>query len=191
MKTESAPIPDERLLDTKTVFTGRLLRVEVQTVELADGQTATRELVRHPGAAAVLAELPDGRFVLVEQYRRAVDRRLVEVVAGLLEPGEDPADCARREVEEETGYRVRELIKLGKVWPSPGFVSEGMHLFYAKLDGEAGRQNLDPGERVRAVVLEGSQIEAMIAAGEIMDGKSLNCWLLDRLRRRRTKTHEP
>ena len=185
MTDQPTSLPDERLRESKTVFTGRLLRVEVCSVELPDGRRTTREVVRHPGAAAALAELPDGRFVLVEQYRFAVERRLIEVVAGLLEPGEDPADCARREVEEETGYTVRDLVPLGRIWSSAGFAAEALHLFYAKLDGAAGRQALDPDERVRPVILEADRIEAMMAGGDIADGKTLACWLLNKLRRGR------
>jgi ADP-ribose pyrophosphatase len=183
MNSDPTPILDERLIRAETVFTGRLIKVEVQTVDLGDGQEARREVVRHPGASAVLAERPDGRFVWVEQYRRAVGRRMIEVVAGLLEPGEEPAACARREVEEETGYRVAELVSLGRVFASPGFVTEAQHLFYAKLEGAPGAQKLDPDERVRRLFLTAGQIEAMIAAGEISDSKSLCCWLLDRMRR--------
>jgi ADP-ribose pyrophosphatase len=167
----------------KTVFQGRLIRVELQTVDMGGGKSATREVVRHPGAAAILAELPDGRFVWVEQYRRAVGLRLVEVVAGTLEPGEAPAVCARREVEEETGYKVAELIPLGMVYASPGFVSEALHLFYARLDGACGAQCLDTDERVRPLLLTAGEIDAMIADGRIVDSKSLCCWLRDRMRR--------
>ncbi len=177
-------VPEERLTGVRTVFTGRRIRVEVQTVEMENGSTATREVVHHPGAAAILAELPDGRFVLVEQFRRAVGERLLEVVAGCLEPGEEPAACARREVEEETGYKAVELIALGTVFASPGFVTEALHLFYARLDPAAGAQQLDTDERVKVHVLGADEIEAMMRDGRIRDSKSLCCWMLDRMRRK-------
>ncbi len=182
MKPDS--IPEERLVGVRPVFTGRRIRVEVQTVEMDNGKRAEREVVHHPGAAAILAELPDGRFVLVEQFRRAVGERLIEVVAGCLEPGEAAIECARREVEEETGYRAAELIPLGKVFASPGFVSEALHLFYARLDPVRGAQALDEDERVGVRLYGAAEIEALIAGGGIRDSKTLCCWLLDRMRRR-------
>ncbi len=185
MNSEATPIPDERIIDTRSVFSGRLLKVDVLTVDMGDGTTARREVVRHPGATAILAELPDGRFVLVEQYRCAVGRRMMEVVAGCLEPGEEPAACARREVEEETGYRASELIALGRIFASPGYACECLHLFYARLAAEPGRQALDEDERVRPLFLTAPQVEALIAEGAIQDAKTLSCWLLDRMRRTR------
>jgi ADP-ribose pyrophosphatase len=185
MTTQPDAVPEERLTGVRTVFTGRRIRVEVQSVEMENGHRAEREVVHHPGAAAILAELPDGRFVLVEQFRRAVGDRLIEVVAGCLEPGEEPSVCARREVEEETGYKVAELIPLGKVFASPGFVSEALHLFYALLDPAGGAQALDTDERVQIRIYGADEIEALIASGGIQDSKTLCCWLLDRMRRRR------
>ncbi|MFO7534207.1 MAG: NUDIX hydrolase [Kiritimatiellia bacterium] len=185
MKPEDQNAPEERIIDTRSVYSGRIIRLDVLTVDMGNGATAQREVIRHPGAAAILAELPDGRFVLVEQFRRAVGKRMIEVVAGCLEPGEEPAACARREVEEETGHKVGELIPLGRVFASPGFVCECLHLFYARLDAAAGQQALDEDERVRPLFLKAEQIEARIADGSIEDSKTLSCWLLDRMRRRR------
>jgi ADP-ribose pyrophosphatase len=182
MSTHPDTPPEERLAGVRTVFTGKRIRVEVQTVEMDNGTLASREVVHHPGAAAILAELPDGRFVLVEQFRRAVGERLIEVVAGCLEPGEAAIDCARREVEEETGYKAAELIPLGTVYASPGFVSEALHLFYARLDPAGGAQCLDTDERVKVLPFTADEIQTMIADGRIRDSKTLCCWLLHRLR---------
>ena len=190
-KPSDGVVHEERLVDAETVFTGRRIRVEVQTVEMDDGARSTREVVHHPGAAAILCERPDGRFVLVEQYRRAVGAVLIEVVAGCLEPGEDPADCARREVEEETGHRVAQLVPLGAVFASPGFVTEALHLFYAKLDPTAGGQKLDSDERVKVRTFRAGEIEAMIADGRIRDSKTLCCWLRFRLRNGKGESRKP
>ena len=168
---------NEKTIRSKTVFRGRLIRLDLLTVEI-DGVRATREIVRHPGATAVLAQLPDGRFVLVEQYRKPVEQELLEIVAGVLKRGERPDRCARRELKEETGYTASELIKLAVLLPSPGYVTEVIHLFYARLRPTQGRRNLDDDERVRVRYFTARQIESLMKCGRIRDGKTLSAWAL-------------
>ena len=100
------PDLEETRLDSKPAFAGRMLKVFVDTAKLPNGRTSTRELVRHPGAAAVVAVLPDGRVLLERQYRYALGTVMYEVPAGKLDPGEEPEHCARRELSEETGYEA-------------------------------------------------------------------------------------
>ena len=169
---------DEKTISSRTVFDGRLLKIEVLDVELENGLKTSREIVRHKGAVAVIAQLPDGRFVLVRQFRKAIEKDLLEIVAGGLEPHESPADCAVREMKEETGFTCSDLKELGVVYLTPGYSSERTHLFYATLLPEAGEAGPEEDENVDVVCLSAGQIEDMISNGEIEDAKTLAAWLL-------------
>jgi len=172
---------NEKTFRSKTVFRGRLIRLDLVTIEI-DGVRSTREIVHHPGATAVLAQLPDGRFVLVEQYRKPVEREMLEIVAGVLKRGERPDLCARRELKEETGYAADTLAKLAVLLPSPGYITEAIHLFYARLRPTQGRRNLDDDERVRVRYFTARQIESLIRRGRVRDGKTLAAWALYNLK---------
>jgi len=169
---------NETATATERVFDGRLLKVDRVQVNLDDGTTASREIVRHPGAAVVLCRKPDGTFVFVRQFRFAAGGDLLEAVAGTLDPGEDPAACAQREVAEETGYQPLELISLGAAYPAPGYTEERLHFFFATVPETPGHQAPDDDERVEVVELTASRIEEMIARGELNDAKTLAVWLL-------------
>ena len=170
----------EKILATKTVFQGRALRIDVLDIELPGGRRSTREIVRHRGAVVVLAERPDGTFVLVRQFRTAVGERLLEVVAGSLEPGEQPEAAARRELEEESGYVVESIRSLGVIIPCPGYSEEHLHLFYAKVGQQPGATRPDFDEQVEAVVMTRAEIDTAIADGTLKDGKSIAIWHLAR-----------
>jgi ADP-ribose pyrophosphatase len=168
----------ETELSSERVFEGRLLKVDRVAVELDDGTRASREVVRHPGAAVVLCRKPDGQLVLVRQYRFAAGCELLEAVAGTLEQGEDPAECARREVEEETGYVPMQITPLGAAYPAPGYTEELLHFYFAEIPAEPGNQATDDDERVEVVELSATDLDSMIAAGKIRDAKTLAAWLL-------------
>ncbi|MDA0578030.1 MAG: NUDIX hydrolase [Verrucomicrobia bacterium] len=180
----------ETTIATRTGFQGKLLHVEILEIALADGARATREIIRHPGAAVVLGQLDDGRFVLVRQYRKAVEREMLEAVAGTLNRGEDPVICAHRELSEESGYRARELIPLGSVVPAPGYTDERLHLFYARLHEAQGALHTDADEHVCVVYLTAEEIERDIAAGTIDDAKTLAVWLRYRLWQAQARRNE-
>ena len=170
----------------KTIrYRGRVLDLEVQAVRLADGQRALREIVRHAPAVGVLARDADGRFLLVRQFRKPVDRPVVEICAGIREPGERAAAAARRELREETGRRARRLVRLGGIHASPGYCDEWIDLFYAEC--APGRVPLDPDEdeRVEVVSLTAADLDRRIRRGEIADGKTVAAWGLWRSRRGR------
>ena len=171
----------EKTTSLDRIFTGRILGLEVHRVELANGVRSTREIVRHHGAIAALARLPDGRFVLVRQYRKPMEQELLEVVAGCLEPGEAPADCAVRELKEETGYEVDSLTPLGQLYPTPGYSDEVLHLFFARLRAAAATPAPDEDEKVTVVILTAEQIEDGIRRDEIRDSKTISVWLRARL----------
>ena len=119
---------------------------------------------------------------MVRQYRKAVEKEMLEIVAGTLTPGERPRRCASRELKEETGYTARSLIPLGLVLPSPGYIEERLHLFFARLKPGQGSRCLDHDEKLNVLRLTASQIEAAIRKGRIQDAKTLAAWTLYKLK---------
>ncbi|WP_127575070.1 NUDIX domain-containing protein [Paenibacillus barengoltzii] len=161
----------ETTVSTESIFQGRVISLQLDTVKLPDGTTATREIVKHPGAVAVLA-VHEGRLLLVDQYRQAMGRCELEIPAGKLEPGEDPAEAAVRELQEETGYRCDKLIHLHSFYTSPGFADEIIHLYLAE-QLSAGEMSLDADEflEVQEVTLE--EALDLISEGRIADAKTI------------------
>lgn len=170
----------ETTLSTRRVFEGRALTVEVLDIAMPDGRKTTREVLRHSGAVCILGELPDGRFVLVRQYRKAVERTLLECVAGCIEPGERPEEAACRETREESGYEVESLTPLGHSLPAPGYCDEVHYHFHAHLKPRQGDLILDTDENLRPIFLTAEKIDRAIDAGDIDDGKTLILWDLYR-----------
>lgn len=121
----------EKTVHTQSIFKGKIIDVQVDEVELPNGNKSTRELVKHPGAVAVVPFTDDGRLVLVRQFRKPLEKEIYEIPAGKLEKGEDPLVCAQRELEEETGYRTDELTFLTSFYTSPGFADEILHIYEA------------------------------------------------------------
>lgn len=173
----------EKTLKRRCVFNGRRFRVDVLEVQVGNGRRASREIIRHPGAVAVWTRMPDGRVMLVRQFRKAIERNLLEIVAGTREPGESPAACARREIREETGYHVRRLTPLGVIYSAPGFCSERLNLFVAELAPRRAAAAPDPDEVLERVLLDEQAMAAMIARGEIQDAKTLAAWALLKTRK--------
>ena len=168
----------EKTIVSKRKFNGRLIKVDLLKVELRNGRHAQREIVRHPGAVAVLGRLLDGRFVFVRQFRKAIENELLEVVAGTREPGEGPAACARREVKEETGYKVAALESLGCIYSAPGFCDEKIDIFLAELGRGGGRPRPDADEQIVLACLSEKQVRAGLAANKIRDAKTLAAWTM-------------
>lgn len=161
-------------------FQGKLLKVEVLEVTVASGATARREVIRHPGAAVVLARLPDGRFVFVRQYRKAVEQLMLEVIAGTREEGEAPEQCARREVLEECGHPVVSIQSLGLTYPAPGYTDECLFLFLADVASVAQPLRTDADEFLDVVYLTEDDIDREIASAGIVDAKTITAWHLYR-----------
>ena len=167
---------EPRLLDRRTAYSGRVLEVAVERLELPQGGTTELEIIRHPGAAVVVPVNEAGETFLVRQYRHATGEWLLEAPAGKLSPGEEPAACARRELEEETGWRAAELEPLGAVWSTPGFTDERLWLFLAR-GLEPGRQALEEAELLTVERLALAEAAEMARDGRISDSKSV-CALL-------------
>lgn len=165
----------EKTISSHRVFDGRLLKLDVLEVELDNGPHARREIVCHPGAVAIWARVPDGRFVFVRQFRKAIEQELLEVVAGTRDADETPEVCARREIREETGYAVKTLTPLGFIFTAPGFCTERIAIFYAELTGK-GPANPDPDERLDVVLLDEAEWKAMMSRGAVQDAKTLAAW---------------
>ncbi len=168
----------EKTIDTKRVFEGRLLKVDSVDVELPDGRKSVREIVLHPGAAVVLVRDGSGDFILVRQFRKPAEKVMLEAVAGTLDAGEDPTECARRETAEEVGLTVTSIEKLGVIYPAPGYSSERLHIFLAEAVEGAGGHEADEDENIERVSLSETAIDGMVSAGQIDDAKTLAAWLL-------------
>ena len=168
---------EEELLGSEVAFRGRLLTLRVDRVRTPTGREAVREVVEHPGAIAVVPQLPDGRVILIRQFRRPAGQALLEIPAGTREPGEDAETCARRELEEEIGYRAGRVERLGSFYTSPGFCTEYMDLFLASdLTPVAGEQPAEFEEAM--VIVQPTDAPTLLAAGEPLDAKSLAALLL-------------
>ena len=164
-------------LDSRRIHTGRVVRLDVDTVRFPDGSTGQLELIRHPGAAAIVpcASDPPGAdptILLIRQYRYATGGQLWEIPAGTLDPGEDPEACARRELMEETGVTAARLQRLTSIWTTPGFTNEVIHLYLATglTMGEPSRER---DEFIEVVPQPLSRVLALIRDGEIRDAKTV------------------
>lgn len=166
----------------RRVQRGVMLEMVTEEVELPGGRRATLDLIRHPGASAVVPFLSDDEILLIRQYRYAAGGEIYEIPAGKLEPGESPEACALRELEEETGYRAGRLEALGDILTTPGFTDERIHLF-AAYELSAGTQSLDDDELIQLVPVRFAEALEMVWRNEIPDAKS-SLALLHAARRR-------
>ncbi len=162
----------ERSVSKRAIYDGRVIHVELHDVELADGKTVKRELVRHPGAVAIVPLDADHQVLLVQQFRFAAGRSLLEIPAGTLEPGEAPDLCAERELREEIGYRPGRLEPLGGIYAAPGYTTEFIHLYVAR-DLTPDPLAMDADEDIHTVRLSLVAALEKIESGEIIDGKSV------------------
>jgi ADP-ribose pyrophosphatase len=154
------------------VFQGAKFQIEQHEMRGPDGENRLYDLVVHPGAAAVLPILDDGRVLLISNYRFAVGRELLELPAGTIDPPEPLEECARRELAEETGFRAGKLEPLLSFYSTPGICSEHMHVFLA-TELKSGETALDPGERIENTPMLYEEAIAAIGDGRITDGKTI------------------
>lgn len=163
---------EETLLSTKRMYTGKVLKLDLDTVALPNGRTTELEILRHPGASAVVPLKEDGRVVLIRQLRHAAGGFIYEIPAGKLDPQEDPRVCAARELEEEVGYCAGHLELLTSIWTAPGFTDEVIHI-YLGTHLEVGKQNLDQDEVLEIVEWPLEVAMAKILDGTIRDAKTI------------------
>ena len=162
----------EKTLRRVNRYQGIIVDVSVDQVELPDGSVSFREVVDHPGGVAILPVDEQGQAWCVRQYRYPFQTHLLEIPAGKLERGEDPQACAIRELGEETGFQAGRLLPLGRVYTSPGFSQEVLHLYLA-LDLRAGPAHPDRGELLDVVSLPFHRLLDQVMAGEVQDGKTV------------------
>ena len=162
----------ERCASTTKVFNGRILNLRVDKVVFDDGLQATREVVEHPGASVIIPLLENERVLLVKQYRYAVGRELLEIPAGTCNDGEAPEICAKRKLQEETGYACEELEKVLECYLAPGYSTEKIYFYLARRLRRFGRTP-DEDERITVVPLPITEALSKIRSGEICDAKTI------------------
>jgi ADP-ribose pyrophosphatase len=160
----------EKITHEERVYDGRVVHLAVLDVTLPNGESAKRELVRHPGAVAIVPLIGED-VLLVRQFRIAAGQVMLEIPAGTLDEGEEPLVCAERELQEETGYRPGTLEKLGGIYVAPGYTTEFIHLFVAR-DLSESRLDMDEDEFIELVRVPLREALDMLDTGEIIDGKS-------------------
>lgn len=178
---DKASVPDaaasdaqlaEVCVEARQVYQGHFLDVRRDLVRLPDGGQATREYIRHPGAVMIVPLLNDGRLLMERQFRYPMGRVMLEFPAGKLDPGEAPMACARRELQEETGYSAGEWAYAGLMHNAIAYSDEAIHICFARQLRQ-GRQQLDPGEFLELSHCSVDELDAMAARGELTDAKTL------------------
>ena len=163
---------EAKILSQRLIFKGKIIEVREDRVIEPAGHEATREIVVHPGAVCVVARPTPDQVILIRQYRHAAGRELLEIPAGTLHHGEDPLDCAHRELEEEIGYRAKQMVQRAGFWTTPGFTTEFMHLYEA-TDLVKTQINPDDDEVIEVEFVDRSVALQMIDDGRIQDAKSI------------------
>jgi len=162
----------EETIKTERIYKGSLLGMRKDTVKLPDGKQSTREIVEHPGAVAVVAVTKDKELVLVRQFRKPAERVMLEVPAGVPKKGESPEDCARRELEEETGYHARKVRKIWEGFASPGYSDEVIH-FCLALEMTRLQQHTEEDENIEVDLVDVEMCVDMLKRGKINDNKTM------------------
>lgn len=162
----------EKTVNTKLHFQGRVINLREDTVELEDGTLASREIVEHPGGVCVIGMTDDGKIPMVRQFRAPFGKVLLEVPAGKLNYGEDHFECGKREFLEETGYSAEEYVYFGALYPSVGFLTETLHIYYAK-GLTKGEQKLDEDEFLDVKHFTLDELLKLVDQNEIKDAKTV------------------
>lgn len=163
----------EKTISEKVVHKANFMTYINVDVELPDGKIGNRDIIRHPGACAIIPFLDNERVILVKQFRKALEKTILEIPAGKLDAGEEPINCAIRELEEETGYIAGEVTYLGTIATAPGFCDELIHLY--KATGlYKGEKKLDEDEFTEVNVFTIEEIKLMIKSGQIIDTKTIS-----------------
>ncbi len=163
----------EELLSTSYLYRGRIINVRHDRVKIPGGKIAFREIVEHPGAVAILALNEQGKVIMVRQHRQPAGDVLLEIPAGKLDPGEEPLECARREMLEETGLCSDDWHEIFAFYPSPGFCDETIYLFQAGDLKSGIATTCDPEENIAIVYVSLTDAWKMIQSGEIKDAKTI------------------
>ena len=163
---------EEETLSRKLIYEGRAIRLRVDTVKTPSGRKTTREIVEHGDCVAIIAIDDEGNVLLVEQFRKPLEKRLLEIPAGGIEAGEEPADCVRREMREETGFLPQRVERLGGFYSAPGYSTEYLHLYLA-AELVSNPLQAEDSEGIKLVRVRLSDVPALITSGSICDAKSI------------------
>ena len=182
IRNDGPAVLTETHSESRLIYEGRILNLRVDKVSLPDGRIASREVVEHKPAVVIIAESDRGELLLIRQFRYPVRAEMLELPAGIVEPGEDHESAAIRELQEETGWRPDRIAKVTEVYSSPGFTDELFIIYYATNLRES-RLPCDDDEFIVPMFASRKQVEELIAQGRIDDGKTLlgvYWWLYDR-----------
>jgi len=162
----------EKTLSSQLIYDGRAVRLRVDTVKTPSGRETTREIVEHSDCVAIIAIDADNNVLLVNQFRKAAERELLEIPAGGIDPGEDPVTTVRREMQEETGYLPRRVERLGGFYSAPGYSTEYLYLYLA-TDLIPSQLHAEDTESIKVVRVPVAQVPSLITSGKICDAKSI------------------
>jgi ADP-ribose pyrophosphatase len=162
----------EHCTSSSRIYDGRILNLRVDEVTMTNGKIAKREVIEHRGAAAIVPILEERKVVLVRQYRYAIATDLLEIPAGTIEREEQPHECAVRELEEETGYRCKEIEKIMEFFPAPGYSTEELHVYLAKGLVKS-EMHTEEDEQITLEILPLEHALVKVRSGEIRDAKSI------------------
>jgi len=165
-------LAEEETISSRLVYDGRAVKLRVDTVRMPGGRETSREIVEHSDCVAIIAVDADDNVLLVNQFRKPVEKELLEIPAGGIEPGEDAVATVRRELREETGYLPRKVERLGGFYSTPGYCTEYLHLYLAS-DLVPSSLNAEDTESIKLVRVPISQIPGLITSGSICDAKSI------------------
>jgi ADP-ribose pyrophosphatase len=162
----------EQTLSSKPIYDGRAVKIRVDTVRMPSGRETTREIVEHSDCVAIIAVDANDNVLLVKQFRKPVEKELLEIPAGGIDPGEDPETTVRRELREETGYLPERVERIGGFYSAPGYCTEYLHLYLA-TDLTSAPLHAEDTENIELVPVTINQIPSLIASGTICDAKSI------------------
>lgn len=163
----------ENTIKETLIYNGNYLNLVNIEVELPNGNKTNRDIIKHPGACAIIAFLNESSIILIEQFRKPLEKNILEIPAGKINRNEDPILCAHRELEEETGYKAKEMTYLGSIATAPGFCDEIIHLYKAK-NLYKGIKSCDEDEFTKVKIFSLDEIRHMIKKGEIIDTKTIS-----------------
>ncbi len=173
MTSIDVPHYPEKTLGSSEVFKGAILRLRLDEAEMPNGKKASREVVEHPGGAAVMAELPNGKLLLIRQFRYPLGHDLYEFPAGKLDPGESPLSSIQRELEEETGYTASDWQELTTIYTSPGFCNERISLYRATGLKRSPNPRREEDEFIDVLEVTRDELRHMIQTRQVIDAKTI------------------